>query len=360
MKRVVLIVSGSAGMLLAGSTMAQAVRLGEVAGNNPRYLQVVDSASLRPSNLTLECWTHPMGQGYGNTASGALLIGRPGQGTSGSYLVSWGLYYVVSTGKFFFEMAGPVFATNGQAILSNGAVPLGGTAHVAATYDGQTIKLYINGVLDNQVNATYPAFNYTRPDNVTFGAANYLFGFERRFDGTLDEVRIWNVARTAAQISGGQGRPHLPRHSGAGGELELHRRLAPRYQREWEPRDRGHGGHVPAGTLRADGLLRQLRLLRDRACPQCPGLHLLHQPVQQRRSAGQLRRVHDSTSAEHSGLHLLPEQVCDWVSVAARNPAKPHSSRLQGGFGPVARNVAYHNSFKKPSWRGRPARPLRC
>ena len=204
MKSALLIVTGCAGSFLTSPAVAQAVRLGEVAGNNPRYLQVPDSPSLRPANITLECWVHPVGQGYGNTTSGALLIGRPGQGTSGNYLVTWGLYYVVSTGKFFFEMAGPAFGTNGQGIVSTATIPLGGTAHIAATYDGQTMKLYFNGALDVQATATYPTFNYTRPDNVTFGAANYLFNFERRFDGELDEIRIWNTARSAAQIIAGR------------------------------------------------------------------------------------------------------------------------------------------------------------
>ncbi len=190
-----------AGLSLAGSVMGQSVRLGEVAGNNPRYLQVADSASLRPANITLEAWVHPIGAGYGNTDGGAFLVGRPAQGTSGNFLVSWGLYYVVSTGRFYFEMAGPVFASNGQGITSNASVPLGGTAHVAATYDGQTLKLFVNGALDNQVAAAYPAFNYSRPDNVTIGAANYGFDYWRRFDGTMDEVRIWNTARTEVQIS---------------------------------------------------------------------------------------------------------------------------------------------------------------
>ncbi len=196
-----LVVSG-AGLALTVAARAQSVRLGEVAGNNPRYLQVPDSASLRPASITLECWVQPIGTGYGFTDSGALLIGRPAQGTSGNYLVSWGLYYVVSSGRFYFEMAGPAFATNGQGISSNATVPLGGTAHVAATYDGQTMKLFVNGALDNQVAAAYAAFNYTRPDNVTIGAANYLFDYLRRFDGTMDEVRIWSVARTEAQIAG--------------------------------------------------------------------------------------------------------------------------------------------------------------
>ena len=190
-----------AGLALTVTATAQSVRLGEVAGNNPRYLQIANSASLRPANITLECWVQPIGQGYGNASTAALMIGRPGQGTAGNYLVSWGLYYVPSTGRFYFEMAGTTYATNGQGITSNATVPLGGTAHVAATYDGQTIKLFVNGVLDNQVAAAYPSFNYTRPDSVTIGAANFLFGFERRFDGAMDEVRIWNVARTQAQIA---------------------------------------------------------------------------------------------------------------------------------------------------------------
>ena len=130
--------------------VGQAVRLGEVPGNSPRYLSVANSASLRPANITLECWVRALGPGYDEPGVGSLLIGRPAQGVGGDDLVSWGLYYSSITGAVSFEMAGSVFGTNGQSLTSVGTFPVGTAAHVAVTYDGATIKLYLNGALNNQ------------------------------------------------------------------------------------------------------------------------------------------------------------------------------------------------------------------
>jgi hypothetical protein len=188
-------------LAVPAAAIGQAVRLGEVAGGSPRYLSIANSASLRPANITLECWVRALGPGFDEPGVGSLLIGRPAQGVGGTDLVSWGLYYSGVTGVVSFEMAGSVFGTNGQTLTSVGTFPVGTSAHVAVTYDGSTIKLYLNGVLDNQAAATYASINYTRPDDVLIGAANYAGPFERRFNGMVDEARIWSVARTAAQIA---------------------------------------------------------------------------------------------------------------------------------------------------------------
>lgn len=67
--------------------------------------------------------------------------------------------------------------------------------HIAVTYDSATttMKLYINGILkaENTSVAQYLA------DPIQIGA--FLSGTV--FNGSMDEVRIWNIARTAEQIN---------------------------------------------------------------------------------------------------------------------------------------------------------------
>jgi hypothetical protein len=67
--------------------------------------------------------------------------------------------------------------------------------HLAATYDGATIKLYIDGVLSASQAQTG---SITTNSNVL--ALGNQTGFTEFFGGSVDEVRIWNVARTQAQI----------------------------------------------------------------------------------------------------------------------------------------------------------------
>ena len=69
------------------------------------------------------------------------------------------------------------------------------------TYDGTTFRLYLDGVLENSVVALPPAS--TSDQHVALAAMLPTSGTPGagRFAGILDEVRIWNVARTGPQIA---------------------------------------------------------------------------------------------------------------------------------------------------------------
>ena len=70
--------------------------------------------------------------------------------------------------------------------------------HLAATYDGATIKLYIDGVLSASQAQTGTITTNSNP--LTLGNQT---GFSEYFGGSADEFRVWNVARTQAQIQAG-------------------------------------------------------------------------------------------------------------------------------------------------------------
>ena len=88
------------------------------------------------------------------------------------------------------------------------SIPANGTwHHVAASYDGSKWHLYLDGVQDG---TGYAVGAFTpRADSIQHAAiasaltsTGAASGF---FDGAIDEVRIWNVARTDAQIASGMG-----------------------------------------------------------------------------------------------------------------------------------------------------------
>lgn len=72
--------------------------------------------------------------------------------------------------------------------------------HVATVVNGNTLSLYINGGL-----VTSATFSGTFDNNDQAVIIGESLGWPgRNWNGILDEVRIWNVARTAAEISDNQ------------------------------------------------------------------------------------------------------------------------------------------------------------
>jgi len=71
--------------------------------------------------------------------------------------------------------------------------------HLAATYDGATMKLYIDGILKNSVAQT--GLIATNTNALALGTQP---GFSTEyFGGYADEIRVWNVARTQTQLQAG-------------------------------------------------------------------------------------------------------------------------------------------------------------
>jgi len=77
------------------------------------------------------------------------------------------------------------------------SVQLNSWHHVAATYDGATMRIYIDGDLAAQSNAIFTIGNASN-SNLFIGESPGFPG--RVFNGKIDEVRIWNVSRTQSQI----------------------------------------------------------------------------------------------------------------------------------------------------------------
>lgn len=70
--------------------------------------------------------------------------------------------------------------------------------HVAATYDGVTMKVYVNGVLDGSTTAAIAGVNNAQPLLIGTSAGSPRAGEgQTYFKGSIDEVRISNNARSS-------------------------------------------------------------------------------------------------------------------------------------------------------------------
>jgi hypothetical protein len=149
------------------------------------YVSMLAPGPIGSANRTVECWIK-------TTAS---------QQTQ-QVIVDWGTLSplgarftlnMIAFGKIRIEVGGNGFN-------STQSVADGNWHHIAVTYNNAAAtkaRMYIDGVLEISANFTQTVNTATggirlgrRVDNIN------------NFDGVIDEVRIWNVVRTAAEISG--------------------------------------------------------------------------------------------------------------------------------------------------------------
>ena len=84
-----------------------------------------------------------------------------------------------------------------MSVFSSSAPNFGNYEHVAGVWNGTVATLYVNGVVSGTTTITYPSFQNFAGANVVIGSN--MIG--ENFNGDIDEVRLWNVARTKCQIN---------------------------------------------------------------------------------------------------------------------------------------------------------------
>ncbi|MHC1737463.1 MAG: LamG-like jellyroll fold domain-containing protein [Ignavibacteriaceae bacterium] len=85
-----------------------------------------------------------------------------------------------------------------QSVMGKSFINTGNWVHVAMVKNNSSVSLYVNGILD----ATGEINLNPNVPNFFIGAAykNGSIIYDHYFPGKIDEVRVWNVARTESQI----------------------------------------------------------------------------------------------------------------------------------------------------------------
>jgi endo-beta-N-acetylglucosaminidase D len=153
-----------------------------------KYLEA-GTINLSGAAFSLECWVKPNSF---KTASPFIssLVGME-DGGSNTALLRLGDAGIAANQVQFVAQLGN--AT--QKVTSIARLSVGTWTHLAATYDGSAMRLYINGVLDN----TFAASGNVVANAPFSLARNYASS--RCLDGRLDEVRAWTRALTATEIA---------------------------------------------------------------------------------------------------------------------------------------------------------------
>ena len=153
-----------------------------------QFVSVANAPSLNPTNaLTLETWVYPTGP---PASDGMVIWAKDDASLHREYLLvlaSVGGQWVfrphvgAPTGFFFFNGRTPV--------------QLNTWYHVAVTYDGSTLRLYVNGNLDGSLPVTGPIITTAQPFLI-----GGIPGGPWYFTGRIDELSLYNRALSAGEI----------------------------------------------------------------------------------------------------------------------------------------------------------------
>ena len=90
------------------------------------------------------------------------------------------------------------------ATSATGAIDIGNWHHLVGTYDGTSVVVYLDGVA-NATTAYTGVISYPTNNALCIGADaganNTACTGNRRVNGTIDDVAIWNVGLTSAEIA---------------------------------------------------------------------------------------------------------------------------------------------------------------
>jgi hypothetical protein len=173
------------------------------------YVIVADNPSLNPSLMTLDAWVRP-----------DLITGRIASRVfSKDNFIENKRDYLLQIHRDGFVDFTIFWSTGGRTALQSpaGMVVAGEWQHLAATYDGQSMKIYYNGdLIDEQAETRVPRRTDAPLLIGEFRAGTLNGDFHEPFDGLIDEVEIFSRALEASEIqaifdagSGGKCKPPL-------------------------------------------------------------------------------------------------------------------------------------------------------
>jgi hypothetical protein len=158
------------------------------------YVTVPSPASLRQQKLTVAAWVK------GTSTPGAYHYVVSLGGQSSCELSSWGLYTGQGGGMAFYIADSP-----SQVFLSpamDQSIWDGKWHHAAGTFDGSTVRLYVDGKqIGNGTPASGPIeYDLTSNDGTIGGTDGDACGQNLTFAGDIDGVQVWSMALPVDKI----------------------------------------------------------------------------------------------------------------------------------------------------------------
>ncbi len=159
---------------------------------NTDYVDCGSNYTLKPAAVTVSAWYKTDGYRYYGQLAG---IAFDSGASEGGYSI---LVDNLGGNNVKFWLAGS--DGSGRYIQSSNVPPTPtGWAHVAATYDGTTMRLYVNGA--EEATSTLESGNITYGSVESFKIGLYeSSNWWEPFEGEIDDVQVYNYALTDADI----------------------------------------------------------------------------------------------------------------------------------------------------------------
>ncbi len=160
------------------------------------YVEVMHSPTLYLSSMTVMAWVNIVEfPGYYGGVS--MIVAKGTDDTQNGHFGLHQYYQGHSPSNpaifhFYLTENAQWYAVDGTTSLVEGE-----WYHVAGTYDGSILKLYVNGVLEDEETINVTRTHNTQ--NLQIGALR-MPNYEYWTDGIIDEVKIFNRALTAQEI----------------------------------------------------------------------------------------------------------------------------------------------------------------
>lgn len=155
----------------------------QLPGDNSSYASVSPGpVTTGLSALTIEAWVNPVS-----------LTGRAEIASKDP------VFFLLQDGKPSIWLGGtdnPGFHTSATAVQA------GVWSHVAATWNGSVVKIYVNGIETYSGAASGTTASASPGTALGIGVCLTCSPDNTGFNGCLDEIRIWNAARSAASLQG--------------------------------------------------------------------------------------------------------------------------------------------------------------
>ena len=152
-------------------------------GTNTR-VQIASSPSLNATTgVTLEAWVYPTA----NQNRWRAVIQKE--------VDAWFLH-ASNDGGALRPAAGGTYGGTGAFIAAPSAIAINTWTHIAQTYDGTTLRLYVNGVLASSAARTGALEVNSSP--LSIGGTN---AYGEYFQGRIDDVRVYDRALSASELA---------------------------------------------------------------------------------------------------------------------------------------------------------------